>query len=110
MSRLSRGELVAISRVDELPRDAVAARERARATGACSLLGVPVSLGERVICALVINAGWPRRWPQPLIDGVQLLAEILGTGVERCRQESTLRSNVAVIEQLNARLEADNRC
>ena len=34
VERLARGELVAISRPDELPREAIAAREQARRTGA----------------------------------------------------------------------------
>ena len=36
VERLRRGELVAISRPDELPREAMASREQARRTGACS--------------------------------------------------------------------------
>jgi hypothetical protein len=35
-----------------------------------------------------------RRWSQPTIDGLQLLTEILGAGVQRCRRENALRSNV----------------
>src|SRR5688572_23192140 len=41
VERVMRGEVVAISRPDELPREAVAARERALASGICSILGVP---------------------------------------------------------------------
>jgi len=39
---------------------------------------------------------------------VQLLSEILGSALQRERHERALRSNVAMIEGLNARLEADN--
>ena len=109
VERLSRGELVAISRPDELPREAIAAREQALATGICSILGVPGSVAGQTTCALVIDsARVPRRWPQPLVERLQLLAEILGAALQRMRPESARRSSVDVIEQLNTRLEADN--
>ena len=50
----------------------------------------------------------PRRWPQPLVERLQLLAEILGAALQRMRPESDRRSSVDVIAQLNTRLEADN--
>ena len=43
-----------------------------------------------------------------LVERLQLLSEILGAALQRGRHESALRANVAVIERLNARLEADN--
>ena len=49
-----------------------------------------------------------RRWPQPLVERLQLVSEILGAALQRRRHENALRSNVAEIERLNARLEADN--
>jgi formate hydrogenlyase transcriptional activator len=39
---------------------------------------------------------------------LQLLAEILAAALMRCRQQNELRANVTTIEQLNARLQADN--
>ena len=109
VERLLRGEIVDISRPDDLPREAVDGRERARLTGACSMLAVPASMGGQVLCALVIDGvGFPRRWPSVLIERLQLLCEILGAALQRGRHESALRANVAVIEGLNARLQADN--
>ena len=43
-----------------------------------------------------------------MIERLQLLSDILAGAVQRGRHERTLRSNVTVIEQLNARLQADN--
>ena len=109
IERLARGELVTISRPEELPVEAMALKEQARRTGTCSLLGVPASVAGEVVCALVLDSvRFPRRWPPALVERLQLLAEILGSGLQRERNERTLRANVAVIEQLNARLEADN--
>ena len=73
-----------------------------RASSACSRPG-----GE-VVCALVIDSSRSRRWSTALVERLQLLSEILAAAMQRGRHESALRVNVAVIEQLNARLEADN--
>jgi transcriptional regulator with GAF, ATPase, and Fis domain len=108
IDRLTRGELVSISRPDELPPEALRAREQAQQT-ACSILGVPTSVAGHVTCALLLeSARVPRRWSQPLIERLQLLSSILGGALLRRRHESSLRANVAAIEQLNTRLEADN--
>jgi formate hydrogenlyase transcriptional activator len=109
VERLLRGELVSISRPEELPREAVASRERSRLTGAYSILGVPASAGSQVVCALVVDCGrLPRRWTALLAERLQLLTEILASALQRGRHETALRANVTVIEELNARLEADN--
>ena len=108
IDRAGNGELLAIARPDELPSEAVATREHATRTGSCAVLVVPASAGGRVICALVVEAASLRRWPAPVIERLQLLSDILAGAVQRGRQERTLRSNVTVIEQLNARLQADN--
>jgi transcriptional regulator with GAF, ATPase, and Fis domain len=109
IDRAGSGELLAIARPDELPSEAIATREHATRTGGCAVLVVPASAGDRIICALVVEAGPTlRRWPAPLIERLQLLADILAGAVQRGRHERTLRSNVTVIEQLNARLQADN--
>ena len=80
--RLARGELVVISRPDELPREAIAAREGR--TGTSSILGVPASVGGQVTCALVIDsARSPRRWLPALVERVQLLSEIFASALQR---------------------------
>ncbi len=107
IDRLLVGELIAISRADELPLEA--AREHARRTGGGALLGVPASIAGQVVCALVIDGlAMPRRWPQPVLTHLQFLVEILGAALQRARHEQALRASVAEIQRLNARLEADN--
>jgi formate hydrogenlyase transcriptional activator len=109
VARLARGEMVAVSRPEDLPREARALWNQEGRTGACSVLGVPASVAGRVVCALVIDSDrLTRRWPQALVERLQLVSEILGAALQRHRHESALRSSVAEIERLNARLEADN--
>ena len=109
VARLARGEVVAISRPDDLPPEATILRQQTDQPWRGSILGVPASVAGRVICALVIDsARVTRRWPPALVERLQLISEIFGAALQRCRHENALRSNVAEIERLNARLEADN--
>ena len=109
VEQLGRGELVAASRPEELPRAALLSREQSRVPGPYSLLGVPASAGGEVVCALVIDGGRvPRRWPPVLVERMRLFAELLAAALLRRRQETSLRAEVTEIEQINARLEASN--
>jgi transcriptional regulator with GAF, ATPase, and Fis domain len=109
VQRLGSGETVSISRPEDLPREAILSRQQVRQAVQCSILGTPAKSGGQVVCALVVDGGpMPRRWPPALVERMQLLTEILGAGLQRGRHETALRANVTVIEQLNARLQADN--
>ena len=108
VDRLARGDVVAIPRPDEFPRDAIDSRDHDGRSPCGSLLAVPASLGGHVICALVIDSRVPTRWPAAFAESLKLLSEILGAALQRTRAEAALRANVTVIEQLNARLQADN--
>jgi transcriptional regulator with GAF, ATPase, and Fis domain len=109
VARLTRGEVVSISSPEELPREALADRAHIAPNTGCSVLAIPVSDAGRVACALVADGGrWSRRWPHALVARLQLIAEILGAALQRRRHESALRANLAEIERLNARLQADN--
>ena len=105
--RLARGESVIISRPEEFPREALATRR----SGTCSMLGVPARVAGHVVCALVIDrVRSPRWWPQPMVDRLRLITEILGTALQRCRHEDAMRASHAEhveIERLNSRLQAD---
>jgi len=107
--RLARGEVVAISQPEDLPPEAKALRQQMDQPWRGALLGVPASVAGRVMCALVINSTRvTRRWPPALVERLRLISEIFGAALQRCQHESALRSSVAEIERLNARLEADN--
>ena len=91
--------------------DAQAERDFARRTGLTSSLAVPVLLGGRCTCALIVASIQRReQWRAPLHDRVRLVAEIAGTALQRTRQEAALRASLAEIERLNSRLAADNVC
>jgi formate hydrogenlyase transcriptional activator len=107
LERLTTGEPVVVSRPDDVPHEVTALRQRRDG----SVVAVPASVAGRVVCALVLaSGGLTRRWPQPLVERLQLVSEILGAALQRRSHEDALRSNVVEIQRLNARLEADNVC
>ena len=110
VARLARGETVIISPAGDPTAAAFVSRERAAPrANACFVLGLPAAVSGQVVCALVIESGRvPRQWSEPLIGQLQLIAEILGAAVQRWRHEMALRSSVAEIQRLNAKLQADN--
>ena len=110
LDRLRRGELVRIGDVEhELPIQADAERSYARQTGMKSNLTVPVSIGGRLVCALAVGTFRRQRgWPEPLVERVRLIAEILAGALQRRRNELALRESLAEIKRLNRRLQAEN--
>ena len=107
VARLARGELVSIPRGADLPHEAGTSPDHPRLTAPWSVLGVPAWASGQVICALVIDSAG-LRWPQHLVEQLQLLSELLGSVLQRRRHEDALRASLATIEQLNTRLEAEN--
>jgi formate hydrogenlyase transcriptional activator len=104
--RLARHELVRVSGAGDLPVDE---REKACRSGGWSALGVPSVVAGQVVCALIVWTDRPSRiWPAPVVERVRLIAEIVGVSLQRCRHETALRTTMATIERLNARLAADN--
>ena len=104
------GETVSISRPEDLPREAILSRQQARQVAPCSILGAPATSGRpgglragrrrRPRC----RAAGRRRWS----SGCSCCRRSSPRRLQRGRHETALRANVTVIEQLNARLEADN--
>jgi transcriptional regulator with GAF, ATPase, and Fis domain len=106
LDRLVRDEVVAVSRPEDLPAEV---RPGGSASSALSVLGVPVVVAGRVVCALVVGSSRSaRRWAAPAIERLRLVTEIVGLALQRVRQDAALRASLATIERLNARLAADN--
>ena len=78
--RLVGEALVRFARIDELPADATADLQAMRGLGVRSLLAVPVSIAGQVVGALsVATVGNECDWPDALLPGVKLLAEVFAT-------------------------------
>jgi formate hydrogenlyase transcriptional activator len=109
--RLLDRHTVVISRLEDLPMEAQGEREYGRRSGLSATLAVPVSIGDRSTCALVLGSVQRfRDWQGAIQHRARLLAEIVGSALQRARQEAALRSSLAEIQRLNSRLTADNVC
>jgi formate hydrogenlyase transcriptional activator len=108
LDKLAQNDVVQLSHADGDRKDACGSAETAqfmRGSG----LGVPVEVSGRVICALAVwSRQWPRPFQEPVVERVRMIAEIFGVALQRSRHEAALQASLAIIEQLNARLEADN--
>jgi signal transduction histidine kinase len=80
MQRLAAGNIVRLPRVSGLPSEAEADRIALQAAGVRSLLVVPISVSGRVAGALSIaSTQLQHEWPDALMPGVSLLAEVFGS-------------------------------
>jgi formate hydrogenlyase transcriptional activator len=110
LDQLRRGEIVRVSDLErDLPPDATAELAYARQTGQKSIMTVPVSVGGRLVSALSVGTFRRYRdWPEPLVERVRLIAEIVGAALQRRRHELALQTSLAEIERLNRRLQTQN--
>jgi signal transduction histidine kinase len=78
--RLTAESLVRFATLDELPVDAAADLEAMRGLGVRSLLAVPVSIAGQVVGAFSIATVHAEcDWPDALLPGLRLLAEVFAT-------------------------------
>jgi len=106
VSRLSDGEPVWFSRVDELsdPID----RETVRQHGPVSAAIVPVSVAgeaDDVVCALALGSiSAEHEWGAPLIERLRLVAGVIGQALARHASEASLSEALGEIHRLRDRL------
>jgi formate hydrogenlyase transcriptional activator len=110
LDRLRHGETVRLADLErDLPPEATAERAHARQSGQKSILTIPVSFDGRLVSALSVGTFRHHRdWPEPLVERVRLIAQIIGAALQRRRHELALRESLAEIERLNRRLQAEN--
>ncbi|HXX86475.1 MAG TPA: ATP-binding protein [Casimicrobiaceae bacterium] len=82
--RVSGGEVVALSSIDNLPPEAEAERQEFRRFGTRALLAVPLVVEGLVIGALSLSdVHGKRSWPDSLIPRVQLIGEVFANVLTR---------------------------
>ena len=106
--QLVRGETVRLARLlGDLPGEALQEREYCRRIGLLSNQTVPISVGGQPVCALVIGAFRDARdWPDPVVDRVRLIGQVLANALHRRRVEAELHKAVAELEQTKFRKRA----
>jgi len=92
--RLAHGDVVQVSRLDELPEEAVADQWSLAARGVCSLAAVPLIVGGAVVGALGFSRlRGERAWPDELIARLQLLADVFANVQARRRADGAVRDS-----------------
>jgi PAS domain S-box-containing protein len=89
------GRTVAVASLDELPAEAAQDRESACRVGVKSNLALPMMVGgEPPVGALAFSALQAERaWPEPLIQRLQLVAQVFTNALARKRHELSQRAN-----------------
>ena len=110
LDRLLNNEVVRFGDLErDLPPEAADERTYARDVGMKSNLTVPVFIGGHMVCALAVGSfRRTRDWPDPLVERVRLIAQIIAAALLRHRQEAALRVSLGEIERLNRQLQAEN--
>jgi len=89
VQRIRRNIVVATTPATDFPHTAIKDREHAERTGMAARLAVPVVLGPGVVYALIVGCRHRHMdWSAPLVGRLRLVAEIVGGGVDRLRQDA----------------------
>ena len=102
-------ELIALTRVDDLPPEA--ARDRASLTlyGATSCALAPMVVQDRVVGIISFaTVTGERRWSPDLMARLRLVGEIIAGALARRDAEGALRAALTENERLRERLETEN--
>ena len=90
------GVHVTVSRLDDLPPEALTDRNSHAAMGARSTLNIPLLSGGRVSHAIVIQSlSGERSWPDECIPRLRLLGHIVVTALVRKKADQALRESEA---------------
>jgi signal transduction histidine kinase len=115
LGKVRQGEVVALTRIDELPEEAVVDRGSWRADGIASQSALPLLMGGTVVGALVVSTVHRERtWERDgLLRALQLVAEVFASALarqqvdhemQRLRQELAHIGRVSAMGELTASL------
>lgn len=92
--KVRRGEIVRISRPEELPGEAVNEREYCLREGFKANLTIPLTVGGSVLGAITFESFRSElSWPDELVKRLQLVGEIFANALARKRADTALRGN-----------------
>lgn len=101
-SQLMSGKTIILSKLEDLPPEAVNERELASKINFKSSITIPVSVGGKIAGALGFNTeSFDIEWHEELINTLKFIADIFATAITR-------KNNEAKLEQLQEKLKAEN--
>jgi transcriptional regulator with GAF, ATPase, and Fis domain len=103
------GTTMVVPRLAELPDEAKRDREAFAKMGQLGFIGTPLMVGGEVIGGIGYAFFRPQRlWSQYLIERLQLLGQIFGSGLNRKLREEQLQQAIQELKTLKSRLEEEN--
>ena len=97
------------NRVDDLPEAAARDKESLRRKGSRSGAAFPVSVDSRLFGILTFGTlREERQWPNYLLDGLQLVSQVLANTIARKQHEESLDRAYSDIKKLKEKLEGEN--
>ena len=95
--KILNGETLAISKIADLPLEADRDRENFVSYGTASTVIVPLSTGEGPVFGLLTFAvmGEERDWPETVVTGFKLIAQVFANALARGQTEHALRESEA---------------
>ncbi|MFT5730481.1 MAG: formate hydrogenlyase transcriptional activator [Desulforhopalus sp.] len=108
VQKMISGETVTISKMDDLPKEAVRDRESFELYGAKSGVYVPLSIGQGPVFGVLTFATMKKERDWPFAERLQLVAQVFAHALERKRVDCLLQGNINEIEKLKDRLEQEN--
>jgi formate hydrogenlyase transcriptional activator len=92
--RLKRGDIIVMSRLDDLPPEAECDKKSWRRYGTISTLVIPLSIGGAGFGALSFaSVREPLNWPPTLVKRLELFAQVLANAIARARTDRALRES-----------------
>jgi PAS domain S-box-containing protein len=105
---LKKGEPVVVSRVADLPAEAAMEREYFERAGVRSTVAIPLFLGDVLLGAAIFSALQEEvRWPEALVQRLQLLGGVLASALGRQAMEDAQRETLrfeTIIANVSARM------
>ena len=96
LQKVMSGELLAFTKLDDLPPEADRDRASYRLYDTQSSLAIPLSMGgDRVFGVLTFGAARERDWPESVVTGLQLVAQVFANALARKHADETLRESEA---------------
>jgi len=106
---LRRGRTLRISKISEMPKEAVAEKQYAKEKGFKSFLTIPMKVDESTIGAISYSSMTRERsWSDDLVQQFDLISEIFANALDRKQKEQKLRNAFSEIMQLKDRLQQEN--
>jgi len=94
--QLRAGNITRVRSLDDLPPEAIGEIEYYRRSGIRASLGIPLSVGGRIVGLINLSAfRSTREWPNDLITRLKIIGEVMAQALVRKRAEAALRASEA---------------